>query len=195
MERTWHPSQAWLEVDFVERQLAIGGQHEREYLFVAILSFSPRLYVKAFGDDSQASWFDGLQRARSSTLAAPRGRCCSSIPDHSSGAIKTRYAPTSGFGPSRRTGASCLVLGRLTIVSITRAGSTLSKKPRLPGVPSRAGRSSKVFWISGYAKSPIVNYTLMASRHRSSASSEWKHQPYRPSMVDLLSPAVPTRET
>jgi len=134
-------------------------------------------------------------RARSSTLAACRGRCCSSIPDHSSEAIKNRHAPTIGFGPSRRTGASCLVLGRLTIVSITRAGSTLSKKARLPGVPSRAGRSSKVFWIGGYAKSPIVNYTLMASRHdralRACGSISLTDHQWSTS----FSPAVPTRET
>jgi hypothetical protein len=61
-----------LEVDFGERQLTIGGQHERVYLFVAILSFSRRLYVKAFGDDSQASWFDGLESAFFNFGGAPR---------------------------------------------------------------------------------------------------------------------------
>lgn len=52
-----------LVVDVVERRLTIAGKPARAFLFVATLSFSRRLYVKAYRDDHQASRLDGLENA------------------------------------------------------------------------------------------------------------------------------------
>ena len=52
-----------LVVEMVERRLTIAGKPARVFLFVATLSFSRQLYVKAYRDDDQASWLDGLEKA------------------------------------------------------------------------------------------------------------------------------------
>jgi hypothetical protein len=52
-----------LETDLVERRLMIGGQLMPVYLFVAILSYSRHLYVKAYSEGGEAAWLDGLEHA------------------------------------------------------------------------------------------------------------------------------------
>jgi hypothetical protein len=52
-----------LETDLVERRLRIGGQFVPVYLFVAILSYSRRLYVRAYLEGGEAAWLDGLEQA------------------------------------------------------------------------------------------------------------------------------------
>jgi hypothetical protein len=50
-----------LVVDVVERRLTIAGKPARIFLFVATLSFSRRLYVKAYRYEHQTTWLDGLE--------------------------------------------------------------------------------------------------------------------------------------
>lgn len=52
-----------LQIDFGERNVEIDGQKVRVYLFVATLGFSRRLHVRAFLNERQESWFDGLESA------------------------------------------------------------------------------------------------------------------------------------
>ena len=52
-----------LQIDFGERNVQIGGQKVRVYLFVATLGFSRRLHTRAFLNERQESWFDGLESA------------------------------------------------------------------------------------------------------------------------------------
>jgi transposase len=52
-----------LQIDFGERRVAIGGATVKVYLFVATLGYSRRLYVRAFRNERQESWFAGLEGA------------------------------------------------------------------------------------------------------------------------------------
>jgi transposase len=52
-----------LQIDFGERLVEIGGSKIRTYLFVATLGYSRRHHVRAFRNERQESWFDGLESA------------------------------------------------------------------------------------------------------------------------------------
>jgi len=52
-----------LQIDFGERLVEIGGSKVRAYLFVATLGYSRRHHVRAFRNERQESWFDGLESA------------------------------------------------------------------------------------------------------------------------------------
>lgn len=52
-----------LQIDFGERRVPIGGEAVKVYLFVATLGYSRRLYVRAFRNERQESWFAGLEGA------------------------------------------------------------------------------------------------------------------------------------
>jgi transposase len=52
-----------LQIDFGERRVLIGGESLKVYLFVATLGYSRRLFVQAFHNERQESWFAGLEGA------------------------------------------------------------------------------------------------------------------------------------
>ena len=52
-----------MQIDFGERLVEIGGAKLRVYLFVATLGYSRRCHVRAFRNERQESWFDGLESA------------------------------------------------------------------------------------------------------------------------------------
>jgi transposase len=52
-----------LQIDFGERRVLIGGESVKVYLFVATLGYSRRVYVRAFRNERQESWFAGLEGA------------------------------------------------------------------------------------------------------------------------------------
>jgi transposase len=52
-----------MQIDFGERRVVVGGESVRVYLFVATLGYSRRLYVRAFRNERQESWFAGLEGA------------------------------------------------------------------------------------------------------------------------------------
>lgn len=52
-----------LQIDFGERRVQIGGESVKVYLFVATLGYSRRVYVRAFRNERQESWFAGLEGA------------------------------------------------------------------------------------------------------------------------------------
>src|SRR5690242_13664474 len=52
-----------MQIDFGERRVMIGGGSVKLYLFVATLGYSRRLYVRAFRNERQESWFAGLEDA------------------------------------------------------------------------------------------------------------------------------------
>jgi transposase len=52
-----------LQIDFGERRVAIGDESVKVYLFVATLGYSRRLYVRAFRNERQESWFAGVEGA------------------------------------------------------------------------------------------------------------------------------------
>jgi len=52
-----------LEIDFGERQVTIGDEKVKVYLFVATLGYSRRLFVRPFRNERQESWFAGVEGA------------------------------------------------------------------------------------------------------------------------------------
>jgi transposase len=52
-----------LQIDFGERLVEIGGHKVKAFLFVATLGYSRLVHVRAFRDERQDSWFDGLESA------------------------------------------------------------------------------------------------------------------------------------
>ena len=52
-----------MQVDFGEKQVRIGGQVVRVYLLVAVLSYSRRIYVKAFLNQRGDDWREGIAAA------------------------------------------------------------------------------------------------------------------------------------
>jgi transposase len=52
-----------LQIDFGERLVEIGGAKVKVFLFVATLGYSRRCHVRAFRNERQESWLDGLESA------------------------------------------------------------------------------------------------------------------------------------
>lgn len=52
-----------LQVDFGQKYVQIGGARVRVFLLVAVLSYSRRIFVKAFLNERQADWREGLAAA------------------------------------------------------------------------------------------------------------------------------------
>jgi transposase len=52
-----------LQIDFGERRVPIGSESVKVFLFVATLGYSRRVYVQAFRNERQESWFAGLEGA------------------------------------------------------------------------------------------------------------------------------------
>jgi transposase len=52
-----------MQIDFGERWVLIGGDSVKVYLFVAMLGYSRRLYVRALCNERQESWCAGLEGA------------------------------------------------------------------------------------------------------------------------------------
>lgn len=50
-----------LQIDFGERRIIIGGVPTKVFLFVATLGFSRRMHVRAFRNERQESWLEGLE--------------------------------------------------------------------------------------------------------------------------------------
>lgn len=52
-----------LQIDFGQKRVQVGGTAVRVFLLVAVLSYSRRLFVKAFLNERQADWREGLAAA------------------------------------------------------------------------------------------------------------------------------------
>lgn len=52
-----------MQIDFGERLVEIGGSKVRAYVFVATLGYSRRQHIRAFRNERQESWFEGLESA------------------------------------------------------------------------------------------------------------------------------------
>jgi transposase len=51
---------AQLQIDFGEKRVVIGATEIRVFLLVAVLSYSRRLFVKAFLQERQDDWLEGI---------------------------------------------------------------------------------------------------------------------------------------
>jgi transposase len=165
-----------LQIDFGERRVAIGGATVKVYLFVATLGYSRRLYVRAFRNERQESWFAGLEGAfrhfggvtDEVLLDNDRGlvvrhdretRRSSSMPD---------CMPLPATGVSGRTPAHLIGPGQ---GERTSAASVTSRRTRSPGALLRVGQHWRRISTNGRARSPIGGSMARPARSRSSAFS------------------------
>lgn len=81
-----------LQIDFGERDVTINGATVRVHIFVAILGYSRRIFVKAYIAENQAAWFDGIESAFTYyggiplAIVSDNSRCL--VNEHHNGLIK-----------------------------------------------------------------------------------------------------------
>lgn len=81
-----------LQIDFGERDVTINGATVRGHIFVAILGYSRRIFVKAYIAENQAAWFDGIESAFAYyggiplAIVSDNSRCL--VNEHHNGLIK-----------------------------------------------------------------------------------------------------------
>jgi transposase len=90
--RVESPPGEQLQIDFGQKRLPIAGDWVRVYLLVAVLSYSRRLFVKAFLSERQDDWREGIAMAFAH-FAESRGRCSAITPARWSWAAIVRRAP------------------------------------------------------------------------------------------------------
>lgn len=92
-----------LQIDFGERDVTINGATVRVHIFVAILGYSRRIFVKAYIAENQAAWFDGIESAFTYyggiplAIVSDNSRCL--VNEHHNGLIKwnERYESLCAF--------------------------------------------------------------------------------------------------
>jgi transposase len=52
-----------LQIDFGQRRIAIDGERDKVFLFVATLGYSRRIYAAPFRHERQSSWLEGIEGA------------------------------------------------------------------------------------------------------------------------------------
>lgn len=52
-----------MQIDFGEKDVVIDGETCRVHFIVCVLSYSRRIFVKAYPAENQAAWFDGIESA------------------------------------------------------------------------------------------------------------------------------------
>jgi transposase len=67
-----------LQVDFGQKRLLIAGVRVRIFLLVAVLSYSRRLFMKAFLNERGANWREGIAAAWR-RAAHDTGRQCAAV--------------------------------------------------------------------------------------------------------------------
>ena len=81
-----------LQIDFGERDVTINGATVRVHIFVAILGYSRRIFVKAYIAENQAAWFDGIESTFTYyggiplAIVSDNSRCL--VNEHHNGLIK-----------------------------------------------------------------------------------------------------------
>ena len=52
-----------MQIDFGQRRIAIEGERDKEYLFVATVGYSRRVYAVPFRHERQSAWPEGIESA------------------------------------------------------------------------------------------------------------------------------------
>jgi len=167
-----------LQIDFGERRVLIGGESLKVYLFVATLGYSRRVYVRAFRNERQESWFAGLEGAFghfggvTEEVLFDNDRGLVVRHDRATGEVELNarlhaFARHWRFRP--RAGAPYRAR--------TNAASATSRRTRSPAALSRLGRRSKRTSKSGPARLPTSGCTAPLARCRSNASGAPKPEP------------------
>lgn len=151
-----------LQIAFGARRVEICGRMERVFVFVATLGYSRRMHVRAFRHERQETWLFGIESAflafggvpeellldNARALILRHDRVTRSVTVHPKRAAFARHwqvriqacAPYRARtkGPDQKAGTS--------------AASALSRRTRLPGGGSRAGRRWRRIWRRGHGR-------------------------------------------
>jgi transposase len=164
-----------MQIDFGERRVPIGGESVKVYLFVATLGYSRRVYVRAFRNERQESWFAGLEGAfrdfggvteevlfdNDRGLVVRHDRATREV-EFKTGCTPSPSTGGSGREPARRIGQG--PRGK------TSAASATSRRTRSRAAPSTAGPRWKHTSRPGPATSPTSGCTAPPASCRSSVS-------------------------
>jgi transposase len=137
-----------MQIDFGERLVEIGGVNVKAFLFVATLGYSRRVHVRAFRNERQESWFEGLESAFLAFGGVPEevlfDNARALVERHDAGrrevAFNARleaFARHWGFRPRACSPYRARTKGR------RRTGSAMSRRTPLPGAHLPARRPSK----------------------------------------------------
>lgn len=164
-----------LQIDFGERLVEIDGSKVRAYLFVATLGYSRRHHVRAFRNERQESWFDGLESSFVKFGGVPEevlfDNARALVVEHDAATRTvmfndklTAFAKhwASGHGPARHTEPAPRARPRMA--------SATSNGTRSPGAPSRAGKPLRRTLRLGRGTSPTYASMARLAKHRLSAS-------------------------
>jgi integrase-like protein len=160
-----------LQIDFGERRMLIGGDSVKVYLFAATPGYSRRIYVRAFRNERQESWFAGLEGA----FRHFGGVTDEVLFDNDRGLVVRHDRATREVEFNARLHAFATgIFGRGPAPLIghgqkakTSAASATSRRTRSPAALSRAGRLWKGTLWPGPATSPISGCTALRVRSQS----------------------------
>jgi len=161
-----------LQIDFGERRVAIGDENVRVYLFVATLGYSRRLYVRAFRNERQESWFAGVEGA----FRHFGGITEEVLLDNDRGLVSRHDRATREVEFNARLHAFAKHWGFRPRACAPYRARTKGKDERGVGyvkknaIAGRAGRSWKPTLKPGCVMSPISGCTARPVRCRSSGS-------------------------
>lgn len=160
-----------LQIDFGATTVAIGGVPVRAHLFVATLGYSRRAFVRAFRQERQSAWFDGMEGAFQRFGGVPQevlfDVARALVDHHDASTREVRFnerlhafdaTGASGRTPARRTGRAPSAK--------TSAGSVTSSAMRLRVMRLTAGRRSRRIWSGGCARLPTSGCTVRPARRR-----------------------------
>ena len=88
-ERFETPPGHQMQIDFGEDDVSVGGEVMRIHFFVAKLSFSRRIFAKAYLSENQGNWLDGIESAFRFFDGVPRELVC----DNVTTLVRDHYAP------------------------------------------------------------------------------------------------------
>ena len=88
-ERFETPPGHQMQIDFGEDDVLVGGEIVRVHFFVAKMSYSRRIFARAYFSENQGNWLDGIESAFSFFDGVPREIVC----DNAVTLVKDHYAP------------------------------------------------------------------------------------------------------
>jgi transposase len=160
-----------LQIDFGETRVPIGGEPERVHLFVATLGYSRRPYVRAFRQERQSVWFDGMEGAFQRFGGVPREVLfdnARALVDHHDAVTREvrfterlhAFARHWGFQPRPCAPYRARTKGK------DERGVGCVNRNAIAAMPLIAGRNSKRIWNGGCARSPMSGCTARPARRR-----------------------------
>jgi transposase len=200
-----------MQIDFGERRALIDGESVKVYLFVATLGCSRRLYVRAFRNERQESWFAGLDGA----FRHFGGVTEEVLFDNDRGLVVRHDRTTRevefnarlhAFAKHWRFRPRACAPYRARTKGKDERGVGYVKKNAMPAAPSRAGRRWRPTLPPGRGTSPTSGWTARPARCRSNGSGvprpapcgrspAFHPSPRRASWCARCRPIAPSRST